>query len=238
MVPDSGGERVPSSDTTVVACRGTQAYPTALAWLRELVHLELVDLSQLVLAKWLTDSKSVPPGSCSVKVRKGQKAQRPIRERRGNYLVRTAKQFMSGTFSTSNRAEGLSLVAALVLPVCNMIALDVPAGNVLLLEAPAWAYWRGGCGTLVWASMAWGVEEREKRRFIMFFIPDSSAWRVVVAEQLLRPVENMDQTVKGWATKERIVVSTWCWHNSSPVGKEAIQTSESLHRISVFDDHP
>ncbi|KAG1858033.1 hypothetical protein DFJ58DRAFT_782554 [Suillus subalutaceus] len=35
---------------------------------------------------------------------------------------------------------------------------------------------------------AWpsGAEEREKRRFIIFLIPDPSAWRVVVAARLLR----------------------------------------------------
>jgi len=59
--------------------------------------------------------------------------------------VRTAKQVVSEPCSTSN-GEGWVVVAeVLASPVCNIAGvappttLDVPAGGVLLLEAPAWA---------------------------------------------------------------------------------------------------
>jgi len=43
---------------------------------------------------------------------------------------------------------------------------------------------------------SWGEEKREKRRPIMFLIPDPSAWCVVVAAPLLRPGSNYQKMVR------------------------------------------
>lgn len=142
-----------------------------------------------------------------------------VRERRGKHFGRTAKQLISGTSLASNGEGGLLLVDTLVL--CNIagvappVTLDVPAGGMLLLEAPAWACWREGrcsCANLsflpLWALAVrylprvakmstrgilrgrgpWslGEEEREYRRALVFLIPDPSAWRMVVVALLLR----------------------------------------------------